>query len=327
MAPASQPLDLSDSARSADANARTAVYRPLGAISVVTAPRVTIASLAVEGRPLDQLPPQQTHGKAFVSHSTYFVEKLLYRAAYDVYTARLASYAPFWEHSDDPLALLYRMVVALPVPPHKRTQVAPRADPLIKGMFIGVSRTPGGSSAGNRQPAPTCSPYSAQLAAVVAEVAAQLKHADELFTFSSLYVAIDCRAKLHTDQCNVGASYQLAIGPHEGGVLVEFPPCGPAIGWPANRWNRTDGSRPHLCMPFAGRRVSLIAYTHDVSLAPEAEMQRTAARRLGFPLPTPAVAAQTLITHASRAPPLRDLYAGQAAVGELSDAIAVTSCD
>ena len=80
-------------------------------------------------------------------------------------------------------------------------------------------------------------------------------------------------------------------------------------------------------MPFAGRRVSLIAYTHDVSLAPEAEMQRTAARRLGFPLPTPAVAAQTLITHASRAPPLRNLYAGHAAVGELSDAIAITSCD
>ncbi len=65
---------------------------------------------------------------------------------------------------------------------------------------------------------------------------------------------------MHVGQCNAGASYQMAVGRHEGCVLVEFPRRGHPVGWPANVCNKTDGSRPHMCMPFVGKRVSLIAY-------------------------------------------------------------------
>ena len=290
-------------------------------------PLVTVASLAVQRRPLAALPPQQRHPCTTTRGSIDSAERLLFRAASDLYEANRVVLEALWHNSAAPRARLYRLVMALDVPQHKRTQVAPRIDPLIRGMFIGVTRSPGGSASGCRRPAPICSPYSAASAALVGEVRRQLQEADAQFTFSSLYVAVDCRAKLHVDQCNVGASYQMAVGPHEGGVLVEFPLRGPAVGWPANVWNRTDGSRPHLNMPFAGKRVSLIAYTHDVSLAPDSLAQRLAARQLGFPLPSDEVAAAVLRDYRSQ--PKADVCpaSAQLALEELCDAVLASAQD
>ena len=109
---------------------------------------------------------------------------------------------------------------------------------------------------------------------------------------------------MHADRRNVGASYQMAVGPHEGRVLVEFPTRGHLVGWPANVWSKTDGSQPHMCMPYVGKTVSLIAYTRVVSLAPESSTQRLVASKLGFPLPSESVAASALAAY--RAEPQAD---------------------
>ena len=120
----------------------------------------------------------------------------------------------------------------------------------------------------------------------------------------------------------MGVSYQLAIGPHAGGVLVELPTGGAPIGWPANQWNRTNGSAPHLCLPIAGRRISLIAYTHVCSLYSGAAAQRATARKLGFPLPSESVAASVLEHYQAQNAEDTGLGGGLRALESLCDSLA-----
>ena len=79
------------------------------------------------------------------------------------------------------------------------------------------------------------------------------------FAFTSIFVSRNCRAKMHVDDNNVGASYQIALGPHRGGQLVELHTGAAAVVWEAETWNRTNGSLPHVGLPFAGDRVAIIA--------------------------------------------------------------------
>ncbi len=149
-------------------------------------PLPTIAALAQRRRVLEPLPPQQRHPGVAANSSIAYVERLLFRAAGDLLAERRAEKVAYWENDAAPQARLYRLVLTMAVPQHRRTQVAPLIDPLIRGMSIGITRSPGGSASGCRRPAPRCSPCSAASAALVEEVARQLQCVDALFTLSSL---------------------------------------------------------------------------------------------------------------------------------------------
>ena len=57
-------------------------------------------------------------GACSASGSIFGMEMLLYRAACDLVASRAASTVAYWETSDDPYPRLYRMVLALNLPPH-----------------------------------------------------------------------------------------------------------------------------------------------------------------------------------------------------------------
>ena len=103
---------------------------------------------------------------------------------------------------------------------------------------------------------------------------------------------------MHIDDHNVGVSFQVALGPHTGGQLLELHSQNQHVLWGAGRWNRTNGSAPHLGMPYAGDRIAVIAYCHDAAYRGDASAQRASARRLGFPVLEERTLASAAAAHA-----------------------------
>ena len=94
------------------------------------------------------------------------------------------------------------------------------------------------------------------------------------FPFSSLQINFNYAAIKHVDKNNLGPSYILSLGEHEGGAL-----------WTADQgelachgaWRLFNGTVEHATTPFTGReRISFIAFTHElynkVSRGVEAEL-------------------------------------------------------
>ncbi len=114
----------------------------------------------------------------------------------------------------------------------------------MQGHQLGVSQ--------NRLGAHYSTAYSARDATIVGPVADQLRALVPEFAFTSLYVSRGCRAKLHVDDSNVGASYQISRGPHFGGQLLEVRSVTDDVDvfWEKRVSNRTNGSRPHVGLPY-----------------------------------------------------------------------------
>ena len=141
---------------------------------------------------------------------------------------------------------------------------------------IGISQS--------REGTPYCTAFSAHDADVVSQVTRQLAVAEPGFHFTALYISRGCRAKFHIDDSNSGPSYQVSLGPHSRGHLLELHCLGSHVLGGPECWNRSDGSVPQLALPYGGERVAVIAYCHDASLRADTLKQRASARQLGFPV-------------------------------------------
>ena len=84
---------------------------------------------------------------------------------------------------------------------------------------------------------------------------------------------------LHTDSYNCGPSYIVGFGKYEGGELWEYPGRVVSIKRP----QRVDGSKPHITLPYKGRRWSLVYFAGRVELPPPAAADVTLMRSLGLP--------------------------------------------
>lgn len=85
--------------------------------------------------------------------------------------------------------------------------------------------------------------------------------AGRVFPYSSLQINYNYRAIKHVDANNIGPSYIMSLGDHEGGEL-----------WTSDRgvidcrgrWRLFDGNKEHETRPFRGRdRISFIAFAHE----------------------------------------------------------------
>jgi hypothetical protein len=130
--------------------------------------------------------------------------------------------------------------------------------------------------------APICPRFTeADVAFVVAlkEALSAERHAG---SWTSVQINMDLRCKIHTDMSCEGPSFFIALGPFQGGQLVEC--CATGIGVCSNhKVVVQDARNPHYTLPFAGKRVAIVAYTHCASRAVGVEGLRREARRSGIP--------------------------------------------
>lgn len=164
----------------------------------------------------------------------------------------LAGKAP--RHAD--VLRVFRLIKAADWPTQTRPNVAPNASsPEVTGMVLGLSpNRQGGCSIaqGSKQ----C-PHLTKL--VTSWVRATLP--DDKFRYGSIQVNYNYRARKHIDQNNLGPSFIISLGTHEGGKL-----------WTGDRgvldckdkWCLFDGNTEHATEPYEGRdRFSFILFTPD----------------------------------------------------------------
>ena len=124
----------------------------------------------------------------------------------------------FWQRSDAPMPALYRTIQQATLWRHKRSQVFPTSHDSVQGKQIGISQ--------NNLGRVYCTPFTEHDASIVKQVRRQLEEVEPTFHFTALYISRGCRAKLHIDDHNAGPSYQVALGPHEGGSPARVAPHG-----------------------------------------------------------------------------------------------------
>ena len=94
------------------------------------------------------------------------------------------------------------------------------------------------------------------------------------------------RARLHADMSNKGPSMVMVTGPGEAGWLWQYKGLGEACQvFGKDAWVLTDGNLPHLVMPFAGERVSIVVFTHAAADDPKAKHLEEECEMLGFKTP------------------------------------------
>ena len=118
---------------------------------------------------------------------------------------------------------------------------------------------------------------------VINLVADMLQAKDQDFTFTSIQLVVNARAQVHVDKGNVGPSLAVTLGPFSGGELCthdpepnSFPVGAPGVV------TKFDGRKAHFILPFAGDRVSIIAFTHQAIYTAAARAHIDLLRRLRF---------------------------------------------
>ena len=112
---------------------------------------------------------------------------------------------------------------------------------------------------------------------------------DPTFTFTSLQLVVNGRAQLHTDRGNVGLSKTISFGPFCGGELcIHSAGDGQYKVVRAGVVETFDGHHGHLVLPFAGERLSFVAFTHAVIYTAASRGLLDSLVKLGFPLPEDA---------------------------------------
>ena len=142
-------------------------------------------------------------------------------------------------------------------------------------------------------------------------VTASLKATFPDSNFTTIQFNRDYASKMHVDSGNLGPSYIISLGQHQGGQLwIESPPQrGTEVAYrkipngirgrpgdiPGNmlpgkllecreKWVEFDGNTPHATEPFQGTRISIVAFTAKKWLHAKANVMDQL-RFLGFPLP------------------------------------------
>ena len=125
-----------------------------------------------------------------------------------------------------------------------------------------------------------------QVHAVIKEVARQTQLVDPEFTFTSVQVSLNARALLHTDRNNAGSSMAMAAGSYAGGQLCIYgDDTDDFTALPAENWHQFYGQYPHMVLPYAGERLSFIAFTHATTFTTEGKRLGDELSMQGFPLP------------------------------------------
>ena len=219
----------------------------------------------------------------------------MYRAAI-VANASLPQHTiAYWQYSDDLQAMIYRAVVAMDLSPSKRSRLTNAGDhPSLKGACMGVTWN-----------------SKRQIYCAVPHPNTQLflglvtQHISQLYpSLQSATLAVkDCiRAKLHCDDNNIADSLAISLGPFSGGFLWQMTPDG---GQPLCHgvWHPTDGTWQHLTTPHCGRRVSLVAFTHEAATKPVARTALDQARALGIGAPDTFRARDVIPSHPDKSYP------------------------
>lgn len=170
--------------------------------------------------------------------------------------------------------------MGLKLPILKRT-VSSEAGDVPKGRSYGLTI--------GRNRIPYTAPSSQKVNGIVKKIREMLKLSHPGFRFSSLQVNVNSRSMWHVDAGNHGQSVALSLGPFIGGNLCVYG--GPQEGFyvvPQHAWYSFDGRYPHFVMPYAGVRVSLIAYTHSSVYSAGSRSFLDLLTRQGFPLPDEA---------------------------------------
>ena len=190
--------------------------------------------------------------------------------------------------SDAPPTLeeVERLLVSLEEwPTQSRPNVTDRKDGAVPGMCLGLVHALGGQGM-KVSNISECFPDLVKL--VVRYVVASLPETHlGPFPFSSLQVNYNYAAKRHVDGNNIGPSYILSMGAHTGGRLRTWnaTSLGSADGFETlachREWALFDGCNEHETEPFAGTRISFIAFTHMAYNKLPAEVAAEL-RELGF---------------------------------------------
>ena len=125
------------------------------------------------------------------------------------------------------------------------------------------------------------------LQALTMHVNSIIRDAYPKFCFTSLQLTINGRSTMHTDKHNEGISVAVACGRFVGGQLFTIgPDSKPVLLECGGTPQLFDGRLPHCNMPFAGYRLSAIAFVHSraTNLQPE---ERDKLQTLGFVPPPP----------------------------------------
>lgn len=124
------------------------------------------------------------------------------------------------------------------------------------------------------------------------------KRHGEVFPFSSIQINYNYGAEKHVDGNNIGPSYILSMGTHQGGALwvadtfIEKDGMmrgggGEAIVECRGKWSLFNGNAEHATKPFKAlqgkplKRISLIAFTHSSYLKLPEDVAKQVAK-LGF---------------------------------------------
>lgn len=202
------------------------------------------------------------------------VELAYYRAAVAEYKIRGSRLQHMWTHSLIPACKIYRKL-----PP--MTRVVARTAEDAKGICLGITAGSG------RIPYSRAIPSGA--AELVLAVKSLLAETDPEFTFTSLQLVANERAKLHTDRGNVGMSKTVSLGPFCGGELcIHDATSGLYRTSNAGVVETFSGQNGQLVLPFSSERMSLLAFTHESVFTAGARHMIDQLTKSGFPLPPDA---------------------------------------
>ena len=235
-----------------------------------------------------EIPPEQKNESKHLRQTPAVIaaERLLFRSAEMEKRQRHVTTDIFgkqdaiggrWRSGSDDISALFRLGRTLKLPLMKRVVNAAAAG-TAKGQTFGL--TVGAKGAVRAVDA------NRQAIAVIKEVARQTQLAVPGFTFTSIQISLNARAMLHTDRNNAGPSMAMAAGPFAGGQLCIYGDDTDDISaLPAERWHRFYGQFPHMVLPYAGERLSFVAFTHATAFSAGGKRVEEELIRQGFPLP------------------------------------------
>ena len=86
---------------------------------------------------------------------------------------------------------------------------------------------------------------------------------DEKFKFNSVFISKNLKCGWHTDKNNIGLSYGLSLGDHQGGGCIIKDENGDENILDYHNYPRQfDGHKLHKTLDYNGERFVLIFYTH-----------------------------------------------------------------
>ena len=195
-----------------------------------------------------------------IPHASPAVRKattLLYQASLAIYMKHGADLMQYWTTSPDPFPVLYRCLSTVQWPILKRADGISSKGSPARGCCFGLSR-------GN-SPNPYCHAPE-KYHALIHQIITSAARDHPLFRFTTIQINVDLSAALHADCANIGPSLVLAIGPHTGGNLWVFNSAeGTTID--LSKWSLTNGRLPHTSLPHAGKRMSIVLFTHAATMS------------------------------------------------------------